>query len=102
MADTPADAEQPRRRLRVGVLFGGRSGEHEVSLQSARAVMHALAQAGHDVVPIGITPEGRWLVGGDPLRALSSGQTSGERAVTMLPEPGRAGLVPLPNREDAL
>ena len=61
-------------RLRIGVLFGGRSGEHEVSLQSARAVMAALEQAGHEVVPIGITREGRWLVGGDPLRALSSGE----------------------------
>jgi D-alanine-D-alanine ligase len=88
--------------MRVGVLFGGRSGEHEVSLQSARAVMAALDQAGHEVVPVGITPEGRWLVGGDPLDALSSGSSSGEQAVTMLPEPGRTGLVPLPNREDAL
>jgi D-alanine-D-alanine ligase len=91
-----------RRRLRVGVLFGGRSGEHQVSLHSARAVMNALDQAGHDVVPIGITPEGRWLVGGDPLLALSSGTVGTERPVTMLPEPGRSGLVPLPNREDAI
>jgi D-alanine-D-alanine ligase len=88
--------------MRVGVLFGGRSGEHEVSLNSARAVMAALTQAGHDVVPIGITPEGRWLVGGDPLKALASGETGAERSVTMLPEPGRTGLVPLPQREDAL
>jgi D-alanine-D-alanine ligase len=60
-------------RLRIGVLFGGRSGEHQVSLQSARAVMAALREAGHEVVPIGITPQGRWLDSGDPLRALSSG-----------------------------
>ncbi len=83
------------RRLRIGVLFGGRSGEHEVSLQSARAVMAALEQAGHDVVPIGVTRQGRWLVAGDPLHALSSGESAGERSVTMLPEPGRAGLVPV-------
>src|SRR5579859_8081883 len=63
------------RRLRVGVLFGGRSGEHEVSLQSARAVMTALEQAGHEVVPIGVTRQGRWLVSGDPLRALASGDS---------------------------
>src|SRR5437868_11730500 len=88
--------------MRIGVLFGGRSGEHEVSLQSARAVMNALTQAGHEVVPIGITPEGRWLVGGDPLRALSEGVHGTEQAVTMLPEPGRTGLVPLSNREDEL
>jgi D-alanine-D-alanine ligase len=90
------------RRLRIGVLFGGRSGEHEVSLQSASAVMAALAQAGHEVVPIGITREGRWLVGGDPLRALSSGQLTSERAATMLPEPGRRGLVRVPERDNDL
>src|SRR5438132_10079280 len=90
------------RRLRIGVLFGGRSGEHEVSLHSARAVMAALAEAGHDVVPIGVTREGRWLVSGDPLHALSSGDAAGERSVTMLPEPGRTGLVPLAEREDNL
>ena len=90
------------RRLRVGVLFGGRSGEHEVSLQSARAVMAALERAGHEVVPIGITREGRWLVGGDPLQALSSGRLTDERTATMLPEPGRTGLMRVPDREDGL
>src|ERR1700716_2018480 len=90
------------RRLRIGVLFGGRSGEHEVSLQSARAVMAALREGGHEVIPIGITPEGRWLVSGDPLHALSSGQRTSERSATMLPEPGRTGLVSLPEREDSL
>jgi D-alanine-D-alanine ligase len=54
------------------------------------------------VIPIGITPEGRWLVSGDPLQALSSGQRTTERSATMLPEPGRTGLVPLPEREDSL
>jgi D-alanine-D-alanine ligase len=89
-------------RLRIGVLFGGRSGEHEVSLQSARAVMAALEQAGHEVVPIGITREGRWLVGGDPLRALRSGELTSERPATMLPEPGRRGLVRVADRDDGL
>jgi D-alanine-D-alanine ligase len=58
--------------LRVGVIFGGRSGEHEVSLASAASVIHALERGGHAVVPIGITKDGRWLVGGDPLAALAS------------------------------
>jgi len=57
--------------------------------------MAALEQAGHDVVPIGVTRQGRWLIAGDPLHALSSGESAGERSVTMLPEPGRAGLVPV-------
>ena len=58
--------------LRVGVIFGGRSGEHEVSLASAASVMAALEHRGHIVVPIGIGRDGRWVVGGDPLRALAS------------------------------
>src|SRR3979411_316053 len=57
--------------LRVGVIFGGRSGEHEVSLASAASVIAALEERGHTVVPIGIARDGRWVVGGDPLRALS-------------------------------
>jgi len=59
-------------RLRVGVLFGGRSGEHEVSLASAASVIAALERGGHAVVPIGIARDGRWVVGGDPLRALAA------------------------------
>src|SRR5262244_3513997 len=58
--------------LRVGVIFGGRSGEHEVSLASAASVIAALEQRGHTVVPIGIGRDGRWVVGGDPLRALAA------------------------------
>ncbi len=57
-------------KIRVGVLFGGQSGEHEVSLVSARAVIDGLDREKYDVVPIGITKEGRWLAGPDPLGAL--------------------------------
>src|SRR5438552_15240200 len=58
--------------LRVGVIFGGRSGEHEVSLASAASVIAALEHRGHIVVPIGIGRDGRRVVGGDPLRALAT------------------------------
>lgn len=54
-----------RERLRVGVVFGGRSGEHEVSLASAYSVMTALDPSRYEVVPIGIDKAGRWLVGAD-------------------------------------
>lgn len=58
---------------RVMVIFGGRSGEHDVSLASARAIMEALKKGGrHDVVPVGITCEGQWLPSGDPMRELES------------------------------
>lgn len=53
-----------QRSLRVGVLYGGRSGEHEVSLASARNVMDALNKAGHTAIPIGISPQGHWLTNG--------------------------------------
>ena len=73
-------------RLRVGVLFGGRSSEHEVSLASARNVMDALRNAGHEVVPIGITPAGRWLTSGDPLRRLTGESANGHAPASA--EPG--------------
>lgn len=54
-----------RRKLRVGILFGGRSGEHEVSLLSAASILKAINRNKFDVTPIGITKEGRWLAAGD-------------------------------------
>ena len=53
------------RKLRVGILFGGRSGEHEVSLLSAASILKAIDRSKFDVVPIGITKQGRWLSAGD-------------------------------------
>jgi len=49
------------KKIRVGVVFGGRSGEHEISLRSAESVLGALDRAKYDVVPVAITPAGRWL-----------------------------------------
>jgi D-alanine-D-alanine ligase len=55
------------------VVFGGRSGEHDVSLASARAITEALQKSGrHEVVPVGITREGRWISSGEPMRELES------------------------------
>jgi D-alanine-D-alanine ligase len=61
-------------KLRVGVLFGGRSGEHEVSLLSAASILKAIDRKKFDVVPIGITKEGRWLASGDAHGLLEGGQ----------------------------
>src|SRR5712691_4817964 len=58
------------KKLRVGILFGGRSGEHEVSLLSAASVFEAIDKNKFDVVPIGITKEGRWLTSNDAERLL--------------------------------
>src|ERR1700753_2867037 len=58
------------KKLRVGILFGGRSGEHEVSLLSAASILKAIDRSKFDVVPIGITKEGRWLGAGDAQHLL--------------------------------
>ncbi len=57
-------------KIRVAILFGGKSGEHEVSLTSAQGIMKAIDKNKYEVVPIGISQEGHWLVGGDPMKAL--------------------------------
>src|ERR1700674_618648 len=85
------------RKIRVGVLFGGRSGEHEISLRSALTVMSAMDSRRYEIVPIGIGRDGRWYLRSDAiarlkqaapkLRALGRGGTP----VSLLPEPqGRA------------
>jgi len=58
------------KKLRVGVLFGGRSGEHEVSLRSAASIIDAMDKSRYEVAPIGITKEGRWLAAGEAERLL--------------------------------
>ena len=63
---------QQTQKIRVGVIFGGRSGEHEVSLNSARSVMNALDPEKYEVVQIGITHEGQWLTG-EAMKALTAG-----------------------------
>ena len=59
-------------KLRVGVIFGGRSGEHEVSLVSANSIINALDKEKYEVVPIGITKEGEWVAGADILDQLKA------------------------------
>lgn len=82
------------KRLRVGILFGGRSGEHEVSLASAASVIRALDPQKYEAVPIGITKDGRWLVGTNAQKMLPEVLKSGERVV-LPPDPSAASLVPL-------
>jgi D-alanine-D-alanine ligase len=71
------------RRIRVGVVFGGRSDEHDVSLRSAFAILDAIDRNRFEPVPIGIARDGQWVLGGDPLHRLA--QTSR----LALPEPAR-------------
>src|ERR1700683_3773958 len=58
------------KKIRVGIVFGGRSGEHEISLLSAASVFKAINKSKYEVVPIGITKEGRWVTAADAERLL--------------------------------
>ncbi len=104
------------KKLRVGILFGGRSGEHEVSLLSAASVHNAIDKNKYDVVPIGITKEGRWVTAddaedllqgklvieprslraGDPDTTSSAAVLARGESVVVPPEPvhRESGLVP--------
>jgi len=66
------------KKLRVGVIFGGRSGEHEVSLLSAASILKAIDRERFDVTPIGITKEGRWLAAADA-QGLLAGEAGAAR-----------------------
>lgn len=70
-------------RLRVAVLFGGKSGEHEVSLASAQSVMEAMDEKKYDIYPVGITKSGRWIAEGDPMSLLQSGLEEKEKGMDM-------------------
>jgi D-alanine-D-alanine ligase len=83
-----------KKRLRIGVLFGGRSGEHEVSLASAASVIRGLDPDKYEAVPIGITKDGHWLVGEGAAKVLPDVLKSGRR-VMLSADPTEAALIPL-------
>ncbi len=92
------------KKLRIGVIFGGRSGEHEVSVRSARAVIEAIDATKYEVVPIAITKEGNWLapaaaaelLPAPTQRYLSARTFSGKKEdVTIVGDPSRTGLMRL-------
>ncbi|MBI2819858.1 MAG: D-alanine--D-alanine ligase [Acidobacteria bacterium] len=92
------------RKLRIGILFGGRSAEHEVSLQSAKNVMAAVDPHKYEVIPIAITKEGRWRVGvlppGSPPTPALAGIPKEGVEVILATRPSAAGpLVPMLMRE---
>lgn len=91
------------KKIRVGVVFGGRSGEHEVSLRSAESILKALDKKKYDVVPIGITKQGNWLKAGDAQKLLP-GQVvkDGAVALRMVGDPTRAPLLKSENGAGSL
>ena len=80
------------RKLKVAVLFGGRSGEHDVSLMSARSVLSVLDPNKYDVTQIGITREGKWLTGENVQSRFESENFEGLVPVIVSPDPSETGL----------
>jgi len=81
-------------KLKVGILFGGRSGEHAVSLLSAASVISAMDRNKYEIVPVGITEDGRWLAGGDPMKALLDKDIPGDCFfTTVVTDPHAPGLL---------
>lgn len=80
------------RKLHLAVIFGGRSGEHDVSLMSARSVLSVLDPAKYDVTQIGITREGAWLTGDDVLDKFENNKTDGLLPVVVFPDPSEKGV----------
>src|SRR5713226_8161557 len=96
-----------KKRLRVGVLFGGRSGEHEISLRSALTVMSAMDPKRYEIVPIGIGRDGRWYLEHDALKVLAektphlAALTAGGLQVNLLAHPDSArSLVPASSNQN--
>jgi D-alanine-D-alanine ligase len=78
------------KKLHVAVIFGGRSGEHEISLMSARSVLSVLDPAKYDVTQIGITHEGKWLSGEDVLGKFEKNNFENLEHFTLSPDPSDA------------
>jgi D-alanine-D-alanine ligase len=80
------------KKLRTGVIFGGRSGEHEVSLMSARSVLNALDRSRYEVIEIGISHSGEWYVGEGVLAAFENRDLKRLQRAAVLPDPTRNEL----------
>ncbi len=81
------------KKLKTGVLFGGRSGEHEVSLVSATSIIGALDASGFEVIPIGISKEGRWYTGEGVMDFLKGNEFFGEVHPAILLPDAEGGLL---------
>ncbi len=84
-----------QKKLRVGVLFGGRSGEHEISLLSAASILKSMDPKKYDVVPIGITKQGKWITA-----ASAENLLRGRDQTSLAPDPQRTPSAEILDRED--
>lgn len=97
---------EKKKKLRIGLIFGGRSGEHEVSLASATLISANLDKDKYQIIPIAITKEGTWLLGIDPPQLLAAEQSASHdtgleqtTAVTLTGDPSLRRLIPLRSDE---
>lgn len=86
-------------KIRVGLIFGGRSGEHEISFLSASSIIKAINKDKYSVVPIGITKEGRWISPQDSELALQSGKIEGKSTVILLNDSSGNALIRIDNNQ---
>ncbi|MFA7406648.1 MAG: D-alanine--D-alanine ligase family protein [Anaerolineaceae bacterium] len=89
-------------KLKLGIVYGGRSGEHEVSLMSARSVLSVIDTTKYDVIEIGITRQGKWLVGDDLWFKLKDENLSNLTPAYFLPVPQNPGIYTVRNGEMSL
>ena len=90
------------RKLQVAVIFGGRSGEHEVSLMSARSLLSVLDPQRYDVTQIGITKEGTWLTGEHVLDSMENGELDLLQFAAILPDPSWPGIHTIRNSANGI
>jgi D-alanine-D-alanine ligase len=89
--------ESSSKRIRVGLLFGGESPEHEVSIATARSIAAVIDGARFDVVPVGVAKNGVWLVSGDPFARLTAGETPARGAHPFVPLEAESADATLPD-----
>jgi len=86
-------------KIRLALLYGGRSGEHDVSIASATSVMQAIDREKYDVLPVYLTPEGRWLPGVEPARLTAGARPAAAPVALFSSDPQQPGLLPLSEAE---
>ncbi|MCD6109715.1 D-alanine--D-alanine ligase [bacterium] len=86
-------------KIRVAIVFGGRSGEHEVSIVSAKNIIESIDKKKYDIIPIGITKDGRWFSGDNIIKLFQAGDYSGLSAVSLNSKSGSNELLHLSENE---
>ena len=92
----PKDASP---KIRLALLYGGRSGEHDVSIASATSVMQALDKDKYEILPVYLTSEGRWLPGVEPARLTAGVRPASAPVALFSSDPQQPGLLPLSEAE---